>query len=79
MVKKGMVMAVKKYFAMRVLSVSTEQVTDIQIASYREKLINEMKKMGASEKELLLIHDATIKNSIINKREPRNVAWAILQ
>jgi len=71
-------MAVKKYFAMRVFSVSTEQVTDIQIASYREKLINEMKKMGASEKELLLIHDATIKNSIINKREPRNVAWAIL-
>ena len=66
----------KKYFAMRI---STEQVTDIQIASYREKLINEMKKMGASEKELLLIHDATIKNSIINKREPRNVAWALLQ
>ena len=69
----------KKYFAMRASSVAAVQVTALQIALYRERLINEMKAMGASDQELLMIHDATIKNSIINKREPRDVAWAILQ
>lgn len=74
-----MMITLKKYFAMRMASVSAVQVTAIQIASYRERLICEMKKMGASEQELSLIHETTIMNSIINKREPRDVAWAILQ
>ena len=60
-------------------NVVATQATSLQIALYRERLINEMKAMGASEQELLMVHDATIKNSIINKREPRDVAWAILQ
>lgn len=60
-------------------NVVVTQVTSLQIALYRERLIDEMKAMGASDQELLMIHDATIKNSIINKREPRDVAWAILQ
>lgn len=60
-------------------NVVATQVTALQIVLYRERLINEMKAMGASDQELLMIHDAIIKNSIINKREPRDVAWAILQ
>lgn len=69
----------KKYFAMRMASVSKVEITAVQIASYRERLVSEMIKMGASEQELSLIHETTIMNSIINKREPRDVAWAILQ
>ena len=74
-----MMITLKKYFAMRIVSTSAVQVTAVQIASYRERLLSEMKEMGASEKELSLVHDAIIANSIINKREPRDVAWAILQ
>lgn len=74
-----MMITLKKYFAMRIASVSTVQITAVQIASYRKELINEMIKMGASEQELSLVHETTITNSIINKREPRDVAWAILQ
>lgn len=77
--KGRMMIALKKYFAMRVASASVVQITAVQIDTYREMLISEMKKMGASENELSLVHDATITNSIINKREPRDVAWAILQ
>ncbi len=69
----------KKYFAMRMASVSTASVSSSQIATYRESVIVEMKKLGATEQEITLVHDATIANSIINKREPRDVAWAILQ
>lgn len=69
----------KKFFAMRMASVSTASVSSLQISSYRELVITEMKKMGATDQELSLVHDATITNSIINKREPRDVAWAILQ
>lgn len=49
------------------------------IADYKNKLIIEMKKMGASTDELLLIQDATIRNAIKRKRKPEDVAWAILQ
>lgn len=69
----------KKYFAMRMVSASTVHISSVQIDSYRERVVTEMKKMGATEQELSLLHDITIKNSIINKREPRDVAWAILQ
>lgn len=71
--------ALKKYFAMRLAAAAPVNVSSFQINDYRERVICEMKKMGASEQELSLLHDATITNSIINKREPRDVAWAILQ
>lgn len=68
-----------KYFAMRMASMPTIQISPQQINLYREQVKAEMKKMGATEQELALVHDATIRNSIINKREPGDVAWAILQ
>lgn len=69
----------KKYFAMRMVAASAVQVSSVQIDAYRERVVIEMKKMGATEQELSLLQDVTIKNSIINKRDPRDVAWAILQ
>lgn len=68
-----------KYFAMRMASTPTAQISQQQISQYRELVKAEMKKMGATEHELTMIHEATIRNSIINKREPGDVAWAILQ
>ena len=65
--------------ASAMVSVSTVQVSSEQIDSYRKRVAIEMKKMGATEQELSLLHNETIRNSIINEREPRDVAWAILQ
>lgn len=64
---------------MRSATASNIRVSSPQISAYREQVICEMKKMGATEQEFSLLRDTTIKNSIINKREPRDVAWAILQ
>lgn len=50
-----------------------------EIDRYRSLLVFEMLKMGATENEINLIHDATIRNSIRNNRKPEEVAWAILQ
>ncbi len=56
-----------------------KQITVSQLNSYRSLLVNEMLKLGASEDELLLIKDATIRNAIRKERKPEDVAWAILQ
>lgn len=49
------------------------------IDDYRHLLQQEMIKLGASEQELELIKDATIRNAIKRNRKPEDVAWAILQ
>lgn len=49
-----------------------------QINSYRSLLISEMKKMGADDNDMALIHDATIRNAIRKNRNPEDVACAIL-
>lgn len=49
------------------------------IDSYKVRLIEEMKKMGADENDLALVHDSTICNSLRKKRKPEDVAWALLQ
>lgn len=54
-------------------------ISQNEITSYRSLLIAEMKKIGATNRDIDLIHDATIRNSIRNKRKPEDVAWAILQ
>ena len=43
------------------------------------KLQEEMKKQGATDKELNLITDQIIRNTIKNDRNVEDVAWAILQ
>ena len=69
----------KKYFIKRMTTCVTQTICQDEIDSYRSLLIVAMKKNGATDSDLNLIHDATIKNSIRNKRNPEDVAWAILQ
>ena len=69
----------KKFFIRQMSICSSDTIGQDEIIRYRSLLIVEMKKMGATEDEINLIHDATIRNSIRNKRKPEEVAWAILQ
>lgn len=56
-----------------------KDIKQSEIDSFRKETIIELKKLGATEDELDLLHDATIKNSIRSKRSPEDVAWAIMQ
>ena len=49
------------------------------IKLYKSLLEKEMIKMGASERDLKLIKDATIRNALRNNRKPEDVAWALMQ
>jgi hypothetical protein len=69
----------KKYFLQRSSCQSAATISSIQVQSYRELVIEAMKRMGATEQEISLLHEVTIKNSIMNKRKPEDVAWAVLQ
>lgn len=46
---------------------------------YRDQVESEMEKQGATEQELDLLHDATIRNAIRRNRCPRDVAEVILE
>lgn len=46
---------------------------------YRSKIKKEMKRMGASKSELKLLKNNTVRNGYKNRRDPKDVAWAILQ
>ena len=46
---------------------------------YKLEVVSEMKKIGASKEEIALLKDETIMNAIKNKRNPSDVAWAIMQ
>jgi len=69
---------VKKYFLLRNRAVDTSTSPE-EILHYRNLVIIEMEKMGATDQEIRLLSNETILNSIRNKREPEDVAWAILQ
>lgn len=68
----------KKFFLLQSLTVNTTTSPE-QISSYRNLVIAEMEKMGATTHEIALLQPETILNSIRNKRKPEDVAWAILQ
>ena len=50
-----------------------------KIDNYKNLLILEMKNLGANESDLLLITDIIVENALENDRDPKDVAWAILQ
>lgn len=58
---------------------STYGVTETQVKAYYKQLVSEMIKMNADENDLDLISVQLVINSLINKRTPGEVAWAILQ
>ena len=51
----------------------------LSTTEYRILLVEEMKKMNASQSDISRIKDATIKNAIKRNRKPEDVAWALLQ
>lgn len=69
----------KQYFLKRLNQLQDCSISQAEIDAYRLLVIEAMKKSGASEHEIGLIHDATIRNSIRRNRRPEEVAWAILQ
>lgn len=69
----------KKYFLLQAKQISTSHISSTQIETFRCLLIQEMEKLGATEADFSLICDTIILNSIINKRRPEDVAWAVLQ
>lgn len=69
----------KSYFKRLALSSESVCIDPDQMSGYRASLIEEMKKQGASESEIKLISDSIIINSINHGRNPKAVAWAILQ
>lgn len=50
-----------------------------QIAEYKKEVIKIMKKKGASDVQIRLVRDGSVKCAIINKRKPEDLAWAIMQ
>lgn len=69
----------KSYFKRLNSAIDLNQVKAEQIDSYRIALVSEMKKQGASEFDIGLVSDTIIINSINAGRNPKAVAWAILQ
>lgn len=65
------------YFTNQLICIENVDMKDIM--SYRKLVIAEMEKLGASETDKQLLCDTIIKNSIRNKREPEDVAWALIQ
>lgn len=69
----------KKWFMKQNNQMVFPDVSPSQIDDYKDSLITEMEKIGASEQEIGLINDNLVLNSIKNGRQPEDVAWAILQ
>ena len=69
----------KKFFLKQASVCISKTICQDDITNYRSLLIVEMRRMGATQNEIDLIHDAIIRNSIRNNRKPEDVAWAILQ
>lgn len=67
----------KKYFERRNVKIATPDISKIK--EFRESLLVEMEKMGATKGDFDLVCDAIIINAINNGRKAEDVAWAILQ
>ena len=68
-----------KYFEHAIRHQETFNISASDIRLYHAHLVATMKAQGASESDLALISDELIINSILNKINPEDAAWAILQ
>ena len=69
-----------KYFLQKQQSaMMSVSILQEEVETYRALLIAELRRLGATDDEIALIRDATIRNSIRKHRKPEDVAWAILQ
>lgn len=69
----------KKYSMELAQGMSKKGVAQEKIEEYRDMLIIELKKLGASGSELELVSEEMIINAINNGRKAVDIAWAILQ
>lgn len=69
----------KKYFMELVKHMPKKSIPPEKIERYRDMLISELEKQGASESDLKLISEEMIVNAINNNRKVDDIAWAILQ
>lgn len=69
----------KKYFMELVKNMPKKSIPPEKIERYRDMLISELEKQGASESDLELISEEMIINAINNNRKVDDIAWAILQ
>lgn len=69
----------KKFFLLRAASTANVSIPINIVIKYRDAVIFEMKRMGATQQEIALLRDEIIINSITRERKPEDVAWAILQ
>lgn len=69
----------KKYFMELVKNMPKKSIPPEKIERYRDMLINELEKQGASESDLKLVSEEMIINAINNHRKVDDIAWAILQ
>ena len=53
--------------------------SDIEIRSYEISLIEELRKLNASQSDINLISIEMIQNAILVKADPKDVAWALIQ
>ncbi len=58
---------------------SAPDISEKDLTDFKELLIKEMLRLGATDDEISLIHNAILINAILNNRKPEDVAWAILQ
>jgi len=68
---------VKKYSMELAQGMSKKGVAQEKIEEYRDMLITELKKLGASGSELELVSEEMIINAINNGRKAVDIAWAI--
>lgn len=69
----------KEYSMELAQGMSKKGVVQEKIEGYRDMLIIELKKLGASGSELELIYEEMIINAINNGRKAVDIAWVILQ
>lgn len=55
------------------------QMTEEEIQAYRSKVIQAILDLGGGEGDARFVRDEIIANGIINNRQPKDVAWALLQ
>lgn len=69
----------KKYFMELVKNTPKKSIPPEKIERYRDMLISELEKQGASESDLKLVSEEMIINAINNNRKVDDISWAILQ
>ena len=69
----------KKYFLAKQEQNALIQISQKEIDAYRNRLIDALLRLGATDNDMSLICDTIVKNSILNHRNPEDVAWAVLQ